>query len=448
MSSRSWDVHHRVLPKHLVILPQWKSKSRPLPKVVGTQRTVAPEETFRRAYAEACSLGMTRLGDITGMDRLGIPTYCAIVPKSKDIISVYTGKGLDRIDAKVGALMEAIERQTALRAKLPIVIGSVNDLRRDLEVLDPNEATLELLPDYSESREYSWVLGHELLSQSDVLVPAEMAGYLWENLLPGPFVPFSSTNGLASGNIIEEAICQALCELIERDAWTLADIGAHLIPWTRRRLVEPETADSGKDDFEIFASLELEDDRALELFNTAGVELVVHDITSDIGIPTVFAAVLDDAFPDFPMIHAGLGTHPNAQVAVRRALTEAAQSRCVDIQGVREDLCPADAEQTVFNAHTSRISTVNHRVWTINHSRVRKKVSALPSAVYDDVQEDLDHILSRLQQRGIRQVIVVDLSPDGAPYSVVRVIVPGLETWSVHHARLGKRALEFWRTHV
>ncbi len=430
------------------MLPGLLSKSGQLRKVVGTQRTVAPDETFRRVFAEACSLGMTRLGDITGMDRLGVPTYCAIVPKSRDVISVYTGKGFDRIDAQVGALMEAIERQTALRAQLPIVIGSVKDLRRDHKVLDPIEALLELLPDYSEAREYSWVLGNDLLSQSDVLVPAELAGYLWENTLPGPFASLSSTNGLASGNVIEEAICQALCELIERDAWTLADIGAHLIPWTRRRLVEPECADSGEDDFEMFQSLELEDDRVLELFDSAGLQPVVHDITSDIGIPTVFAAVLDEAFPDFPMIHAGLGSHPDAHVAVRRALTEAAQSRCVDIQGVREDLCPPDAEQTIFNAHTRRISEVNRLIWTINHSRVRKSISALPSVVHDDVQEDLDHILSKLKLRGIHQVIVVDLTPYGAPYSVVRVIVPGLETWSVNHAKLGRRAEDFWRTHV
>jgi putative methanogenesis marker protein 1 len=430
------------------MLTRLEPKSRQLCKVVGTQRTVAPEETFRRVFAEACSLGMTRLGDITGMDRIGVPTYCAIVPKSRDIISVYTGKGLDRIDAKVGALMEAIERQTALRAQLPVVIGSVKDLRRDYEVLDPSEVMLELLPDYSEAREYSWVQGEELFSQRGVLVPAALAGYLWENTLPGPFASFSSTNGLASGNVIEEAICQALCELIERDAWTLADIGAHLIPWTRRRFVQPEAADSGEDDFDMFQSLDLENDRVLELFESAGLHPVVHDITSDIGIPTVFAAVLDEAFPDFPMIHAGLGTHPDAHVAVRRALTEAAQSRCVDIQGVREDLCPPDAEQTIFNAHTRRISEVDRRIWTINHSRVRRSISALPSAVYDDVQEDLDHILAKLKLRGIDQVIVIDLTTYGVPYSVVRVIVPGLETWSVNRARLGRRAEDFWRTHV
>jgi YcaO-like protein with predicted kinase domain len=430
------------------MLQRLKSKRRQLRKVIGTQRTVAPEETFCRVYAEACSLGMTRLGDITGMDRIGVPAYCAIVPKSRDIISVYTGKGLDRIDAKVGALMEAIERQTALRAQLPIVIGSVQDLRRDHEVLDPSEAMLKLLPDYSEVRKYSWVSGHDLISQRDVLVPARLAGYFWENLLPGPFVTLSSTNGLASGNVKEEAICQALCELIERDAWTMADMGAHLIPWARRRLLEPKTADSGEDDFEMFQSLQLENDPVKELFESAGLKPVVHDITSDLGIPTVFSAVLDEAFPGFPMVHAGLGTHPDARVAVRRALTEAAQSRCVDIQGVREDLCPEDAEKSVFNAHTRRISEVNRHVWTINHSCVRKSISALPSAVYDDVQEDIDHILTKLKQRGIKEVIVVDLTPHGAPYSVVRVIVPGLETWSVNHAKLGRRAEEFWQTHA
>jgi ribosomal protein S12 methylthiotransferase accessory factor len=382
------------------------------------------------------------------MDRIGVPTYCAIVPKSRDIISVYTGKGLARIDAKVGALMEAIERQTALRVHLPVVTGSIETLCRDYTVLDPGEAMAELLPDYSEAREYSWIIGHELFSQSDVLVPARLAGYFWQNLLPGPFVSQSATNGLASGNVIEEAICQALCELIERDAWTLADIGARLIPWVLRNLMEPETADSGNDDFDLFQSLELENDPVRELFDRAGLRPALHDITSDIGIPTVFAAVLDEEFPDYPMVHAGLGTHPDALVAVRRALTEAAQSRCVDIQGVREDLCPPDAEQSRSNRHTRRISTVNRRNWAINDSHTRRSISALPSAAYDNVQGDLDHILSNLKRCGIRQVIVVDFTPSGAPYAVVRVIVPGLENWSVNHARLGKRAMEYWRTHV
>jgi ribosomal protein S12 methylthiotransferase accessory factor len=409
---------------------------------------VAPEETLRRVDGAARSLGVTRLGDITGMDRVGLPTYSAIVPRSKDRISVYTGKSLTRIDAKVGALMEAIERQTALRAQPQIINGSLKELQEHHVVLDPEEAKNELLPDYSASREYNWVFGREIISQCDILVPAGMAGYFWENLSPGPFVEFSSTNGLASGNVREEAICQGLCELIERDAWTLADLGAHLIPWVRRRLVDPATADEGSDDFEAFQTLELEGDPALELFHRAGLRPVLHDITSDIGVPAIYAGVADEAFPGLPMLHGGLGAHPDARVAVRRALTEAAQSRCVDIQAVREDLAPASSNGSTFHVHTQRIAKLDRRMWTLNESQVRRRIFDLPTAVHDDVQEDIDYLLSKLQSCGIRQVIVVDFTPADAPYAVVRVIVPELESWSVNHARLGRRALKYWQAHV
>ena len=87
-------------------------------------------------------------------------------------------------------------------------------------------------------------------------------------------------------------------------------------------------------------------------------------------------------------------------------------------------------------------------MWTLNESQIRRDISALPSVVHEDVLEDIDYLLSKLQSSGIGQVIVVDLSPAGAPFAVVRVIVPELETWSVNHARLGKRALKYWQTHV
>jgi ribosomal protein S12 methylthiotransferase accessory factor len=409
---------------------------------------VTPEETYDRVVEGARALGVTRLADITGLDRIGIPTYSAIVPRSNDRISVYTGKGIARMDAKVGALMEAIERQTALRAEPPMIVGSFEELQRDCTVLDPRETTDNLLPDYSETHKYAWVLGQELISGCEVLVPARSAGYFWENLLPGPFVRFSSTNGLAAGNIREEAICQGLCELIERDAWTLADMGAHRLPWVLRQMTDPETGGDGEDDFELFQTLELDDEPALELFHRAGLQPVMHDITSDIGIPTIHVAVADVAFQGFPMVHGGLGTHPDARVALRRALTEAAQSRCVDIQGVREDLVLASSDHRAVGIHTQRVAKVDRRMWTINESQVRRDISGLPSAVHEDVQEDIDYLLSKLRSCGICQVIAVDLSPAGAPFAVVRVIVPELETWSVNHARLGKRALKYWQTHV
>jgi YcaO-like protein with predicted kinase domain len=419
-----------------------------LQKIAGTQRVVTAEETLERAQSVARALGVTRLANITGLDRVAIPTYSAVVPLSDDGISVYNGKGLRPIDAKAGALMEAIERQTALKTRLPLIEGSFQELSRQNTILDPRDITEKLTPDYSEQREYSWVFGWDLVSHREVLVPAKYAGYIWDDLPHPSCIDFVSTNGLSAGNVREEAICQGLCELIERDAWTLADIGAHLLPWVRSRAVSSEAANNVLDDFEMFPCIDLEHDPAVELFERAGIHPVVRDITSDIGVPTVFVAAADETIPGYPMVHCGIGTHPDARVACRRALTEMAQSRCVDIQGVREDVMPPDTPPTRYNLHTRRAREVNHRLWHLGQSKLRRKLADLPSAVHSDIQSDIDHILSRLKRRGIDQAIVVDFTPPDAPFAVIRVIVPQLETWSLSHGRLGERALDFWHKHA
>lgn len=422
--------------------------SMSLRKVAGTQRTISAEETIARAWPVARSLGVTRLSDITGLDRLGIPVWSAVVPKSDDGLSVYNGKGLHSLDAKAGALMEAIERQTALRTRLPIVCGSYADLRRTRDVLDPRSLQEVLAGDYSETQPYAWVAGRDLISGREVLVPAKFAGYLWNDVPHASCFAWNSSNGIAAGNNREEAICQALCELIERDAWTLAEVGAHLLPWVRHRIADPASIDAAHDDYEFIPTLECAGDPLIDRFEQAGLHPVLHDITTDLAIPTVFAAVADDTIPGFPMVHCGLGTHPDARAAARRALTEAAQSRCVDIQGVREDIDPVDAPSSLQNLHTRRVRSVKRGQWLLGQSTCRRRLADLPSVPCDDVGEDLDHILSRLRACGISQAIAVDFTPPDAPFAVLRMIVPELETWSLTHAPMGRRAQEFWRRHA
>ncbi|RXH56695.1 YcaO-like family protein [Granulicella sibirica] len=417
-------------------------------KVAGTQRVVRSETTLQRVQYFARLYGVTRLADITRLDRIGLPTYSAIVPRSEDSISVYNGKGLDPVDAKVGALMEALERQVALKVRLPMVQGSFRELKRRFVVLDPRRSRERVTESYSEDATYCWIWGKDLIGQCDILVPATWAGYFWHHLSAGPHFELYSSNGLASGNILEEAICQALCELVERDAWTLADIGAHYLPWARHRLADPDDIEHKSDDLDLLPTLELEDDPAMKLYHQAGLDPVLHDITSDLGIPTVIATVCDELLPAFPMVHCGLGTHPDARIAVRRALTEAAQSRCVDIQAVREDLLPPDAPASQFSMHTRRVSGVNRTAWAVHRGTKKHRLCDLPSAIYNTVEKDIEHILMRLRNGGVNQAIVVDLTPPGVPFAVVRVIVPELETWSVNRGPLGERALRFWRAHV
>jgi ribosomal protein S12 methylthiotransferase accessory factor len=419
-----------------------------LPKVPGTQRILSAEETFKRVLPIAKSVGVTRLADITGLDRVGIPTWSAVVPDSNDVFSVYSGKGMRPIDAKVGALMEAIERQTALRTRLPIVEGTFLELSREHEIVDPADLKEVLSPDYSETKTYAWVMGRELCSGTEVLVPAKFAGYLWSDVPHPPCHSYSSTNGISAGSIREEAICQALCELIERDAWTLAEIGAHVLPRVRHRIARRASLASACDDLDFIPWLEVRDDPAVEMLERAGLSPVLHDITSDIGIPTVFAAIADETIPGHSMVHCGLGTHPDAQVALRRAVTEAAQSRCVDIQAVREDIEQPEAPSGAANAHVRRVRQVNRRLWHLGRSGEAHRLADLPSVSYPDVMDDLKHILSALRSRVIERCIAVDFTPAGAPVSVVRVIVPDLETWSLAKGPTGRRVFDYWKRHA
>ena len=68
-------------------------------------------------------------------DRLGIPIWSAVVPKSFDMLSVYNGKGLVDIDSKVGAVMETVERHAGLNYDRDFARGHARNQRdHDLPV--------------------------------------------------------------------------------------------------------------------------------------------------------------------------------------------------------------------------------------------------------------------------------------------------------------------------
>lgn len=419
-----------------------------------SERSVGAEETRARAVWIAAEKGVTRLADITGLDRIGIPVYTAVVPKSEDEISVYNGKGIAPIDSSTGALMEAIERQTALYAELAVIEESYWNLcRGKVAVADPRSFNHKLRSNYAERRPYRWVEGYDLIADEPILVPAGLACYGVR--YRGSHSPYAaySTNGLASGNCFEEAVAHALCELVERDAWTLAELRSQWIPLAQREaLFGKEAAAQGWDDPDAYPRIDLLKagqpvSSLVSKFRHAGLSPVVRDLTSDFGIACVIASVADDSVPGFPQAHSGIGAHPNARIAVIRALTELAQSRAVDIQGVREDLIPPDAPSQPSSRHTQRIRKIEPKRWMLQQAGIERPLRETPSIEHDDIAEDIQFILSQFVRHGVQRAIVVDFTEPGG-FSVVRLLVPGLEFWSMDQGKLGPRAVEFWRRHA
>jgi ribosomal protein S12 methylthiotransferase accessory factor len=416
-------------------------------KVDGLDRVIAASETFARLREVGNTLGVTRIADITGLDRVGIPVYSAIVPSSDDGISVYNGKGLRPIDAKVGALMESIERQTALKTRLPYIEATYSQLSQQARTLDPRKINQALFEDFTAESLCSWVRGTELFSGEKVWVPAHLAGYLWNDVPHGSPFTVSDSNGLASGNNRLEAIYHALCELIERDAWTFAELGASFLPAARRRVIDGTAGQS--DDLEHCPCIEIpEQNELFRAFQEAGLNLQVRDMTSALQVPAFLASVGDESIFGFPMAHVGFGCSPNAHVALRRAISEVAQSRCVDIQAVREDIVDSNAPKETFAPHTKRIAVVNRRSWVLGESRSRRPFEAIESHSFDDLNQDVRWLMDRLETAGLSEAIVVDFTPDCTTHSVVRVIVPGIELWASDHGRVGPRAVEFWNQHA
>jgi putative methanogenesis marker protein 1 len=379
--------------------------------ILDTQRTVPPEETLARIEKKMATAGITRVADITNLDRIGIPVFSSIRPTAEmGSISVYNGKGATPAEAKVSAMMEGIERFSAESAGRDMIMATYGEILHEHKAVNP--ADLILPPQADASAPLVWVAGHEINRDEEIYLPAHAVFHPMPRLYPPLFR--TNTNGLASGNTREEAVFHALMEVIERDAWSLAEAS---------RRTGSRICDIGDG---LAADL-------LKKFTDAHVEVQLKNITSDIGIPT-FAAVSDDTqLKDPTLLTIGMGTHTSARITLLRALTEVAQSRLTQIHGAREDTTVADFRRKMGYERTRRIN----KYWFDSPDEVA--FSSIPSFDSDDFLTDIRYVSDALERSGMDRVIVVDLTRQEIGVPVVRVVVPGLEVYAMDQERSGER---------
>ena len=419
--------------------------------VNGTSRIRPAQETLDKVIPISRRIGVTRLADITDMDVLRIPNYSAILPGTEDYIWVYSGKGSTKEHAMASALMESIERYSSLPSggQRKFTRSSYAELSKTCKVLHPDRLVEPVRFEYRDDMLMDWLAGYDLASGEEVMVPASAA--LFRYTPPPPAVnPFAyfHTNGLASGNVMEEAICHALCEVIERDAMSLGKLRASAIPFHILRIVLHSLnsaglqvpsipADRFVDDPGVFPDVDIsgiEFQPAKDLvdkFYRAGISLTIKDITSDIGIPTFNASSVEWVTHDYGYLAEGHGTHPDARIALIRAITEVSQTRAANIQGARDDLRKIKYGEQ---------NTDDRRAWQFMASTKKIRFSQVQTFFNEDILDDIKLILSRLKNVGLSQVIIVDLTNPDIGIPVVRAIVPGLETFKITKSIMGMRA--------
>ena len=411
------------------------------------------EETIKTILPVSSNIGITRLADITNMDILGIPNFSAVLPGTEDYIWVYSGKGPTRMDAKASALMESIERYSSLPSgnRKKMIQGSYKEVSKVSKILHPSNVVEPMILEYDDEMIMDFLSGYDLVNNERILIPAPLALFRYSPKPPAinPFA-YHHTNGLASGNVLEEAICHSLCELIERDATSLAELNASALPYNFLRTMTKYLSDNGLEIDPVDGTEFVDDDskypdvdisnidfkpisNLVKKFNDAKIPLIIKDITSPIGVPTFNASSIEWITEDYGYLAEGHGTHPDARIALLRAITEVSQTRAANIQGARDDL----RKISYGNSNSDEKKT-----WQFMKSKNSIQFSEIKSFIHDDILDDINFILSRLVSNGLKQVIVVDLTNPQIMIPVVRTIVPGLETFKITKAIIGKRGRE------
>ena len=149
-------------------------------------------------------MGITRLANITGLDRVGIPVYLGIRPNSRSI-ATSQGKGIDKDHARASALMESVENWHAEHIELPARFESYWKLAEREAVADifeiPLRAGATLRPDVPTV----WVEGYDLLNGRMIWAPYECATMNTVITFALTLTFYTSSNGLAPAAYISKA---------------------------------------------------------------------------------------------------------------------------------------------------------------------------------------------------------------------------------------------------
>lgn len=387
-----------------------KLSEPPVKKVNHKSSRVLPLiETLKKLILKK-DVGVTRLANITGMDRLNLPNYCSYYPTSEEgQITVFGGKGETLEEAKVGAFMEVVERASSQHDTRRVLSCLLRDYMDDVRFLDPRELIIWDEAEEVLNKEIDWSIAWDLQTKRPMFIPSIAAFHFFKgNHLP---LFLDTSIGLSCGNTYLEAILYGLFEVIERDAMSLAmvsrnapNVDLNTLPADIKLLVERIVSER--------------------------LELEIRYLPNDIGMPAFYVWSTDLDLPQVNLITGGMAADTNAETALRNALLEMVQTRGTIIAGAREDL------STVEMTYEEALADIKGKFADVHIS-----FSEIPNGMQrDSIWEEFLEIRYRLNIAGFR-MLFVDLTNPHYQIPVVRVVVPGMENWYSDQDRIGPRLL-------
>ena len=321
------------------------------------------------------------------------------------------------------AMMEGFERYSAEKQESDdTIFATPNEIGEKGEYIEPKSLNLPQKFEKADlgDTKFEWNLAHDIITGNDYYVLSNAVFHPYNHDSDVESLFKSNTNGLASGNVLEEAILHGIFEVIERDAWSIFEMTHKNYSQINIDSIESELIKE-----------------IIDKFESQGIKIKLMDFTADINIPTIAASADDTVTRDAGLLTLGIGTHLDPEVAILRALTEVAQSRATQINGAREDTVRADFAR---EAGYERMKRINKYYFRQEEEQIN--LSDIENKSTTSIDEDIDIVKEELIANDIKHVLYTDLTRPEVDVSVVRVIIPEMEVYAIDPSRAGYRFLK------
>lgn len=349
-------------------------------------KIIPPEETVNSFKEKLKKIDLDILEDTVRIDngRLDIPVYFSICGNDAYALTgtrKQMGKGGTTHQAEASAVMELAERfslfsfrnnpenfliEKYLNIKdkaipFKMIAQSVNDDSDDLEIA---EKIFEDLP-------FKWTKAFNLTQNREVLIPFE-----W-------FFTINEFNGACAGNCAEEAICQGMCEVVERHVSSIINHKKLKVPLIN--------ADSATDPMTV---------ELIQKYRNAGIRIYISDFSLNTGIPTVGVLAYDPlTFPKTSEIVWTAGTTLNPQKSLNRALTEVAQ--------LAGDF---NTSSNYIASGLPKFKKIEEAEFVIN-SKNEIDIKNLPDLSDNNIKIEIESCISALKEKGMEVIVINTMNP-------------------------------------
>ena len=360
----------------------------------------------RGVLARRHRFGITRLGSITRLDRVGIAVAQVVRPFALSN-AVSQGKGLDAMQAAASGLMEALESwasETIDPARLST--RAAIEMEPGLRALYAGSLVHRGDPGWDRIA-LRWIDGWDLFAGRSLPVPAALVDTVYTYPSPHPVGFPRTTTGLAAGGTLHAAILHAGLEVLERDSVAAAA--------RRPSFFDHAQLDASAVDGPVSAAI-------LARIHAAGLAAGIWRVEADHGLPVYWCHIVEhEGTAELaPLPGEGFGCDFTHDAALAKALMEACQARTTAIAGAREDI----TRSFYADRHDrSGLDAWRRHILRAGDGRPPPQELKAPATA----AEALNRMLEALAAAGAKAALAVPLFHLAEPQiHVVRLVVPPL----------------------